>query len=131
MKGKSVIEPPQALDPVRLPNFRREIMAFALIGERLEPVAAPNGPLASFGRWLRRAQAAHTQRATLAYLLELDACRLDDLGISRADVLEALSNPDRSAGAMLSARRAHRARSWLGQQRPRHALAGHPPALLS
>jgi uncharacterized protein YjiS (DUF1127 family) len=90
-------------------------MAFALLGERPVSLAAPVGPLASFVRWLRRSQAAHARRNTLAHLLEMDACRLDDLGISRADILDALNQPDRCAGDMLSARRARRARSWPGQ----------------
>jgi uncharacterized protein YjiS (DUF1127 family) len=87
-------------------------MAFAIIGERPDPLARPARPPALFLQWLRDLRAAHKRHATLASLLEMDACRLDDLGISRSDILEAMQTPSHSAGETLSARRAERARAW-------------------
>ncbi|HEV7718034.1 MAG TPA: hypothetical protein VGO70_03555 [Arsenicitalea sp.] len=87
-------------------------MAFALIGERPEPLARPIGPLASCWRWLRNLRAARKRRMALTSLLEMDACRLDDLGISRGDILEAMHAPSRDAGETLSAHRAEHARAW-------------------
>jgi uncharacterized protein YjiS (DUF1127 family) len=40
--------------------------------------------------WFAARRAAHDRRLTLRSLLEMDACRLDDLGITPQDVLEAL-----------------------------------------
>jgi uncharacterized protein YjiS (DUF1127 family) len=87
-------------------------MAFALIGERPEPLARPIGPLASFLCWLRNLRAARKRRATLASLLEMEVCRLDDLGISRSDILEAMHAPSRGVGETLSTRRAERSQAW-------------------
>jgi uncharacterized protein YjiS (DUF1127 family) len=40
--------------------------------------------------WFAKMRAARAQRQALAHLLELDAYRLDDLGINRADLFAAI-----------------------------------------
>ena len=61
---------------------------------------APWALVQSLHIWLVR----RTQRAAVASLLDLDPSRLDDLGISRRDVREALGGKVR-AGSLLAARR--------------------------
>jgi len=87
-------------------------MAYLLSGERSSATAISRSPFAAFPRWLEKSRKARSQRLALATLLELEDFRLDDLGISRQDILDAVENPDRNAGAQLSARRSVRARSW-------------------
>lgn len=45
------------------------------------------------------------RRTALRELMHLDAALLDDLGIDRADVLEALARPDGEAARLLDSRR--------------------------
>ncbi|MDB5561093.1 MAG: hypothetical protein JWN11_511 [Hyphomicrobiales bacterium] len=87
-------------------------MAFACIGERPEAIARPVGPVASFTRWLRKLHTAHQRRANLVNLLAMDVDQLDDLGISRGDIRDALHDSSRKPGEALSARRAQRALAW-------------------
>ena len=49
----------------------------------------------------------------LETLLEFDNSRLDDLGISRSDLFEAMDSPSTRPGIKLSQRRAENARHWL------------------
>ncbi|HEY8577879.1 MAG TPA: hypothetical protein VIL88_16250 [Devosia sp.] len=86
------------------------IMALSLFGERSLAAASPANPLTAVARWIRKAQAARTRRAALSALLELDADRLGDLGISRQDVVAAMVAPAH-AGRMLNTARARSARS--------------------
>jgi uncharacterized protein YjiS (DUF1127 family) len=86
-------------------------MAFLLTGERPADAALPGHPLSGLIGWLRTARTAHHQRVTLRTLLEYDEHRLDDLGISRHDVLDALSRADHS-GKQLASRRARSAKAW-------------------
>lgn len=64
-------------------------MALSLPGERSVAAAALN-PFVAFAIWIAKAQAARTRRVALKALLELDSFQLNDLGISRADIAEAL-----------------------------------------
>jgi len=66
---------------------------------------------AHFVKAVRTARARRAQRIALASLLEMDASRLDDLGIDAQDVVEALSAPP-PAGRRLETRRAERAVNW-------------------
>ncbi len=84
-------------------------MAFSLTGERPIAAVAPANPLAVLLRWISRAQAARARRVALSALLELDRDGLDDLGISRGDVISAMAAPNQ-AGRLLHAARAIRAR---------------------
>ena len=86
-------------------------MAYLLTGGR--PARAAAHPLVlNFKRWLAAARTRRERRSALQNLLELDAALLDDLGISRADVFDAMRHPPRSTGEVLAARRAIRARHW-------------------
>lgn len=90
-------------------------MAYLLSGERPAHAAVTTNPFQGLVRWLARARTARAQRTALQNLLELDAALLDDLGINRHDVAEAMRNPPRSAGEALAARRALNARNWLNR----------------
>lgn len=87
-------------------------MAFLLAGERPAVAAVASRPIPGFFRWLAEARAERAQRLALAKLLEFDAVLLDDLGINRHDVIEAMHNPLRKAAEQLSQRRACNARNW-------------------
>jgi uncharacterized protein YjiS (DUF1127 family) len=52
--------------------------------------------LETFAAWVAKMRAEHAQRQALAYLLELEAYRLDDLGINRADLFAAMQSGQRS-----------------------------------
>jgi uncharacterized protein YjiS (DUF1127 family) len=89
-------------------------MAFLLSSERPAVAAVTFNPVTGLFRWLAKARAERAQRLALANLLELDAALLDDLGIDRQDVIEAMHNDSPgTAGRTLSARRAASARNWL------------------
>jgi len=65
-------------------------MAYLLSGERPASAALSNTPFASVRAWLKRWRAARARRLALASLLEFDDHRLDDLGLSREDIIAAL-----------------------------------------
>jgi uncharacterized protein YjiS (DUF1127 family) len=89
-------------------------MAYSsLFDERPDVAAASWNPARAFFAWVGNMRSKHAQRVALSNLLDLDGAMLDDLGIERADVIEALQYPTQSAGARLSARRARNARYWL------------------
>ena len=79
-------------------------MALSLPGERSLAAATPANPLVAFMRWIAKAQAARTRRVALSALLELDHARLNDLGISRDDVIAALACKGQSGPILNSAR---------------------------
>lgn len=56
-------------------------------------------------------RARRAQRIALGALMEMDAGRLDDLGLNAQDVVEAISAPP-PASRVLDARRASRAAAW-------------------
>lgn len=84
-------------------------MALSLPGERSLAAATPANPFVAFARWIAKAQAARTRRVALSALLELDHARLNDLGISRGDVVAAIASRGR-AGPILNSARARNAR---------------------
>ncbi len=86
-------------------------MAYLLTGGRSARAAA-HPFVTNFRHWLAAARTRRARRSALQNLLELDAALLDDLGISRADVFDAMRHPPRSAGEALAACRALRARHW-------------------
>jgi uncharacterized protein YjiS (DUF1127 family) len=89
-------------------------MAYSSLFDEQPVVAArPFHPLSAFAGWIAAARAKHAQRVALSNLLEFDAALLEDLGISRNDVVEALQHPHSIAGRTLAARRAESARDWL------------------
>lgn len=85
-------------------------MALSLYGERPSAAAMPVNAFAVFARWVAKAQAVRTRRTALAALLELDHGRLNDLGIDRQDVVEAMRLNGIAAGRKLTAARAISAR---------------------
>ena len=68
-------------------------MALVLSGERPAAAAASFNPV----RWMvavfAKLHVERTQRVALKTLLELDQYRLDDLGINRRDLFDALEAP--------------------------------------
>ena len=89
-------------------------MAYSLSGERPAVAAVTLNPLRAFGRLVAKVRAARAQRVALGTLLEYDAYRLDDLGINRGDLFDALHHHPVTASRELSARRAERSRDWRG-----------------
>lgn len=87
-------------------------MAFLLASERPAVAAVTSSLFRGVFRWLANARAERAQRLALANLLEFDAALLNDLGINRQDVVEAMRNPPPKAGETLAARRAQNARHW-------------------
>lgn len=87
-------------------------MAYSLSGERPAMAAVPTLPFSGFFAWLAKTKARRTQRVALAALLDFDDAMLDDLGINRQDVVDAIGHHPAGGGAFLHARRASRARSW-------------------
>jgi uncharacterized protein YjiS (DUF1127 family) len=86
-------------------------MAYLLSGERSSLAdASPSHPFGGIVRWLAKVHSARARRVALTQLLELEDFRLDDLGLCRQDIVEAIRNPDR--GSALAHRRADRARTW-------------------
>lgn len=83
-------------------------MALSLPGERSVAAATPVDPIAALLRWIGKARAARARRVALTALLELDHARLNDLGISRQDIVDALAVRD--GGRSLGAARARNAR---------------------
>lgn len=75
------------------------------------PSTFPTFPLLGF---IAKARRARRQRLALVTLMELDAERLDDLGLTRKDLLDAMHTPPRSLGELFAARRARRAARYLG-----------------
>jgi len=91
-------------------------MAYSLLyGERPTLAAAETQPglFRNVASWFARMRARHAQRIALSNLLEFDAALLEDLGINRDDVVEALQHSDAAAGTILMARRAEAAHDWL------------------
>lgn len=88
-------------------------MVHLLSSERPSMAAASLSPLRAFANWFAKARARRVQRVALASLLEYDIHRLEDLGINRQDLFEALDSPSQRPGYRLAQRRAESARNWL------------------
>ncbi|MDB5540432.1 MAG: hypothetical protein JWQ89_2159 [Devosia sp.] len=88
-------------------------MVHLLSSERPSMAAAPSNPFSALANWFAKARAHRAQRIALESLLEYDIARLDDLGINRQDLFEALDSPSRRPGYKLSQKRAESARNWL------------------
>ena len=86
-------------------------MAISHSGERSLSSASSN-PLAALARWIAKTNAARTRQKTLTALLALDESRLDDLGITRADITAALASP-RHAGIEHALNAARARNAWL------------------
>ena len=88
-------------------------MVHLLSSERPSMAAAPSNPFVAVANWFARARARRAQRVALESLLEYDSARLEDLGINRQDLFEALDSPSQRPGLRLSQRRAESSRHWL------------------
>ncbi|MEO6394486.1 MAG: hypothetical protein ABIO40_01070 [Devosia sp.] len=87
-------------------------MALLLSGERPSTAAATLNPFRVAVTWYGKARAQRSQRLALKNLFSLDADRLDDLGINRTDLFDAMHEP-RRASRLLTERRATHASDWL------------------
>ncbi|MEP7242031.1 MAG: hypothetical protein ABI697_14200 [Devosia sp.] len=81
-------------------------MALVLSGER-PANAAVFTPLSWFAGALRKASTGRAQRQALKTLLTLEPYRLDDLGINRGDLFDAI-NAQADPTRLLAQRRARR-----------------------
>lgn len=87
-------------------------MAYSLTSERPAVAARSTTLFAGIGSWFANAKAKRTRRTALAALLDFDESMLDDLGVSRQDIADAIHAPGGNSGAQLHARRASRAKAW-------------------
>lgn len=87
-------------------------MALSLPGERSVSAGSSLSPIRLLSSWLVQTRKAAARRKTLQTLMELDDARLNDLGIDRGDIAEALlSRNGRTPGMVLNSARARNARS--------------------
>ena len=82
-------------------------MALVLSGERPSAAAASLNPVRVVAAWAAKTRAAWAQRQALQDLLDLDAHRLDDLGINRGDLFDAMQAQQRPT-QVLAERRSRR-----------------------
>ena len=85
-------------------------MAYLLSSERPAMAAAQSPTFSLFG-WVAKLRTARAQRRALEHLLDFDSALLDDIGINRQDLFDAMQT--QRAGQTLSQRRAAAARNWL------------------
>jgi uncharacterized protein YjiS (DUF1127 family) len=88
-------------------------MVHLLSSERPSLAAAFTSPLRALANWFAKARARRAQRIALESLLEYDVHLLNDLGINRQDLFEALDAPSQRPGFRLTQRRAESSRNWL------------------
>ncbi len=88
-------------------------MAHLLSSERPAIAAASNNPFRALVTWFAKARAANNRRVALETLLDYDVARLEDLGINRQDLFEALNVPSQRPGHKLAQKRAESSRNWL------------------
>ena len=86
-------------------------MAYLLSSERPAVAAAQSNPVKSFFAWLAKVRAVRAQRRALEQLLDFDSALLDDIGINRQDLFDAMHST--RSGQTLAQRRAAAARNWL------------------
>ncbi len=89
-------------------------MAFSLRGERPGVAAISFDPIALVRAWAAAVLARRARKAAVKSLMELDDHLLDDVGVERQDLFEALNQPS-AVGSRLAARRAARSRAWLAR----------------
>ncbi len=65
-------------------------MALELAGERPSAAATSFHPIRAFVAFVAKVQAERAQRQALETLLNLEGYRLDDLGINRGDLFDAM-----------------------------------------
>ena len=82
-------------------------MTLVLSGERQAAAATSTNPFHLAVSWFAKVRAAREQRLALGNLLALDAHHLNDLGINRGDLFDAIHASGRST-RLLTERRSHR-----------------------
>ncbi|MEO6015172.1 MAG: DUF1127 domain-containing protein [Devosia sp.] len=88
-------------------------MALLLSSERPSTAAATLNPFRIAVAFVGKVRAASARRQAFHNLLALDANRLDDLGISRNDLFDAMHAEPHRSTRVLADRRALRASDWL------------------
>jgi uncharacterized protein YjiS (DUF1127 family) len=88
-------------------------MVHLLSSERPSMAAASSNRLIVLVNWFVKARANRMRRVALESLLDYDSARLEDLGINRQDLFEALDAPSQRPGLRLAQRRAESSRNWL------------------
>ena len=88
-------------------------MVHLLSSERPSMAAASSTPFSALVNWFAKARAARARRVAFESLLDYDTARLEDLGINRQDLFEALDSPSQRPGYKLSQKRSESARNWL------------------
>lgn len=86
-------------------------MAYLLSSERPAVAAVQSSLVKSVFGWFAKVRAARAQRRALENLLEFDTALLDDIGINRQDLFDAMHST--RVGQTLNQRRAAAARNWL------------------
>ncbi|MGV3492082.1 MAG: DUF1127 domain-containing protein [Devosia sp.] len=85
-------------------------MALLLSSERPTTAAVTLNPFRLAVTFVGKLRAANARRQAFHNLLSLDADRLDDLGINRGDLFDAMQAP---GGRVLADRRAQKSSDWL------------------
>jgi uncharacterized protein YjiS (DUF1127 family) len=88
-------------------------MALLLSSERPHAAAFSLNPFRLVATWYGKARAARAQRAAFHNLLSMDAHMLDDLGINRSDLFDAMHVEPRRSARVLSEARSRHAHDWL------------------
>ncbi len=88
-------------------------MVHLLSSERSTMAAASSNPFVALVNWFAKARVRRAQRIALESLLDYDSARLEDLGINRQDLFEALHSPSQRSGLRLAQKRAESSRNWL------------------
>ena len=88
-------------------------MALLLSGERPSTAAVSSNPFRYAAAFVSKLRAANARRQALHDLMGLPAHRLDDLGINRTDLFDAMGANPLQGGRFLAERRAETASHWL------------------
>jgi uncharacterized protein YjiS (DUF1127 family) len=84
-------------------------MALVIASGRPEAATLSFSPVTAILNWIAGAAEARGRRAALKALLAMDESRLNDLGLDRQDIIDAMSG-----SVSLNARRAHHSRVSVG-----------------
>ena len=88
-------------------------MALLLSGERPSAAAVTLNPFRYAVAFVGKVRAASARRQALHNLLSFNDGRLDDLGINRSDLFDAMALEPSRAARVLADRRAAKASHWL------------------
>ena len=88
-------------------------MALLLSGERPSAAAVSLNPFRVAVAFVGKLRAANARRQALSNLLSMDSYRLDDLGINRSDLFDAMAVEPARTARVLADRRAASASNWL------------------